>query len=52
MDKNERIFAAVDIGSTKIVALAGKKNDDGKIKIVGLGHSASRGCKTWRCPQC
>ncbi|MFY9154317.1 MAG: cell division protein FtsA [Prolixibacteraceae bacterium] len=45
MDKNEKIFAAVDIGSTKIVALAGIKNDDGRIQIVGLGHSASRGVK-------
>lgn len=45
MDKNEKIFAAVDIGSTKIVALAGKKNEEGKIQIVGLGHSASRGVK-------
>ncbi len=45
MDKNERIFAAVDIGSTKIVALAGKKSEDGKIQIIGLGHSASRGVK-------
>jgi len=45
MDKNEKIFAAVDIGSTKIVALAGKKNEEGKIQIIGLGHSASRGVK-------
>jgi len=45
MDKNEKIFAAVDVGSTKIVALAGKKDDEGKIRIVGLGHSASRGVK-------
>lgn len=45
MDKNEKIFAAVDIGSTKIVALAGIKNEDGRIRIVGLGHSASRGVK-------
>jgi cell division protein FtsA len=45
MDKNEKIFAAVDIGSTKIVALAGKKNEEGRIQIVGLGHSASRGVK-------
>jgi cell division protein FtsA len=45
MDKNEKIFAAVDIGSTKIVALAGKKNEGGKIQIIGLGHSASRGVK-------
>jgi len=43
MDKNEKIFAAVDIGSTKIVALAGKKNEEGKIQIIGLGHSPSRG---------
>ncbi len=45
MDKNEGIFAAVDIGSTKIVALAGRKTGDGKIQIIGLGHSASRGVK-------
>jgi cell division protein FtsA len=44
MDKNV-IFAAVDIGSTKVVALAGKKMEDNKIQIVGLGHSASRGIK-------
>ncbi|HAH23546.1 MAG TPA: cell division protein FtsA [Prolixibacteraceae bacterium] len=45
MDKNEVIFAAVDIGSTKVVALAGKKVEDNKIQIIGLGHSASRGIK-------
>lgn len=45
MDKNEKIFAAVDIGSTKIVALAGKKDEEGKVQIIGLGHSASRGVK-------
>jgi cell division protein FtsA len=43
MDKNGKIFAAVDIGSTKIVALAGTKNEEGKIQIVGLGQSASMG---------
>lgn len=45
MDRNEKVFASVDIGSTKIVALAGKKNEEGKIQIIGLGHSASRGVK-------
>ena len=45
MDKNEVIFAAVDIGSTKVVALAGKKVEGNKIQIIGLGHSASRGIK-------
>jgi len=43
MDKNGKFFAAVDIGSTKIVALAGTKNDEGKIQIIGVGQSASRG---------
>jgi cell division protein FtsA len=43
MDKYGKIFAAVDIGSTKIVALAGTKNEEGKIQIIGLGQSASRG---------
>lgn len=45
MDKNEVIFAAVDIGSTKVVALAGKKTADNKIQIIGLGHSPSQGVK-------
>ena len=45
MDKNEVIFAAVDIGSTKVVALIGKKMEDNRIQIIGLGHSASRGIK-------
>lgn len=45
MDKIEKIFAAVDVGSTKIVALAGKKDEDGRIRVIGLGHSASRGVK-------
>lgn len=45
MDKNEVIFAAVDIGSTKVVALAGTKTDDNRIQIIGLGHSPSRGIK-------
>lgn len=43
MDKKEKIFAAVDIGSTKIVALAGTKSEEGKIQIIGIGQSASRG---------
>lgn len=45
MDKSEKIFAAVDIGSTKVVALAARKNEDGRIQVIGLGHSPSRGVK-------
>jgi len=45
MARNEQIFAAVDIGSTKIVALVGKKNEEGKIEIIGFGQSMSQGIK-------
>ena len=45
MARSEQIFAAVDIGTTKIVAVAGKKNEEGKIDIVGFGHSMSQGIK-------
>ncbi len=45
MAKNEQIFAAVDIGSTKIVAVVGKKNEEGKIEIIGFGQSMSQGIK-------
>ncbi len=43
MARNEQIFVSVDIGSTKIVAIVGKKQEEGKIEIIGLGQSMSRG---------
>jgi cell division protein FtsA len=45
MDRSEQIFAAVDIGTTKVIAIAGKRNDEGKIEIIGFGHSKSQGVK-------
>lgn len=45
MEKNEKIFAAVDVGSTKVVAIVGKRTVDDKIEIIGFGHSISRGVK-------
>jgi cell division protein FtsA len=45
MSRNEKIFAAVDIGSTKVVALVGQKTDGGKIQVMGMGHSPSQGIK-------
>jgi len=36
MIDDNSIIAAIDIGTTKIVALAGKKNDAGKFEILGL----------------
>ncbi len=45
MSQKENFVAAIDIGSTKIVAIIGKKNKTGKLEILGLGNSASSGVK-------
>lgn len=37
--------AAIDVGTTKIVALIGKKDAKGKIKILGMGKANSNGVK-------
>ncbi len=45
MDSKEKIVAAIDIGTTKIVAIIGKKNENGKIEILGYGNTRSTGVK-------
>ncbi len=45
MSKKEHYVAAIDIGTTKIVAIVGKKNENGKIEILGLSKALSRGVK-------
>lgn len=45
MSSKEKIVAAIDIGTTKIVAIIGKKNDNGKIEILGYGNTRSTGVK-------
>lgn len=37
--------AAIDIGTTKIVAILGKRNPNGKIEIVGISKAVSKGVK-------
>ena len=41
----ERIVFGLDIGTTKIVCLAGKLNEFGKLEVVGVGRSKSLGVK-------
>jgi cell division protein FtsA len=41
--KNEKIAVGLDIGTTKIVAMIGKKNEYGKLEILGIGKSKSVG---------
>ena len=42
MDKNN-ISIGLDIGTTKIVAMIGERNEFKKIKILGVGKSISLG---------
>ncbi len=45
MNKKEQYVAAIDIGTTKIVAIVGTKNENGKIEILGLSKAPSKGVK-------
>ena len=45
MGKSEKIIAAVDVGTTKVVVVAGRKNEAGKIEILGYGKARSMGVK-------
>jgi cell division protein FtsA len=45
MTEDNKIVAAIDIGTTKIVALAGQKNSTGKFEILGFGSVPSKGIK-------
>ncbi|MEM6765943.1 MAG: cell division protein FtsA [Bacteroidota bacterium] len=40
---SEKIVVGLDIGTTKICAIVGKRNEFGKINILGLGKSHSHG---------
>jgi cell division protein FtsA len=44
MDKNE-IIVGLDIGTTKIAAIVGHRNEHGKIEILGYGNTESIGVK-------
>ncbi len=45
MGKKEQIISAIDIGTTKIVAIIARKEDSGKYNVLGLGKSLSNGVK-------
>ncbi len=45
MENNNKIAVGLDIGTTKIVAMIGRKNEFGKIEVVGYGRSKSVGVK-------
>ena len=41
--ENNNIAVGLDIGTTKIVAMVGRKNEYGKLEILGVGKSKSLG---------
>lgn len=43
MNTNQDYIAALDIGTTKIAVFVGRKNEHGKIEIVGMGKADSTG---------
>jgi cell division protein FtsA len=44
MKSNENpVIVGLDIGTTKVVAIAGRKNDAGKLEILGIGQVESAG---------
>ena len=45
MSSKEQYVAAIDIGTTKIVAIVGRRNENGKIEILGLSKALSKGVK-------
>lgn len=41
--ENDNIAVGLDIGTTKIVAMIGKRNDYGKMEVLGIGKAKSLG---------
>src|SRR5882724_9089651 len=45
MNNEQPIIVGLDIGTTKIAAIAGRKNEFGKLEIIGFGRASSNGVK-------
>ncbi|MBU6324146.1 MAG: cell division protein FtsA [Bacteroidetes bacterium] len=41
--KTDKIIVGLDIGTTKVCAIVGKMNENGKINVMGIGKSPSMG---------
>ena len=41
--QNNDIVAGLDIGTTKIACIVGRRNEQGKIEILGMGKAKSDG---------
>lgn len=43
--RNDDIIVGLDIGTTKIAAVVGRRDEYGQLNIVGVGHSVSHGLR-------
>lgn len=43
--KSDNLIVALDIGTSKVVALVGEINDEGRLEVIGIGSCPSRGMK-------
>ena len=40
------LITALDIGSTKIACLIARRNEEGELAVIGVGHQLARGIKS------
>jgi cell division protein FtsA len=45
MAQKDQLIAAIDIGTTKIVAIVGRMNENQKLEVIGLSKTTSKGVK-------
>ncbi|MCB8995006.1 MAG: cell division protein FtsA [Bacteroidales bacterium] len=45
MAQKDQLVAAIDIGTTKIVALVGRINENNRLEVLGMSKTASKGVK-------
>jgi cell division protein FtsA len=45
MAQKEQLIAAIDIGTTKIVAIVGRINENRKLEVIGMSRTTSKGVK-------
>ena len=41
--QNDAVIVGLDIGTTKVCAIVGKRNEFGKIEVLGMGKAESLG---------
>ncbi len=44
-EKTDNVIVGLDIGTTKVCAIVGQDTQEGKVKIIGIGQSPSKGLR-------